>query len=254
MDQQFIDLKKKVIVVTGASSGIGRQIAVTCSQLGATIILIGRREEELDKTKQMLSEGEHLAYALDITDYSLIEPVITDAVLKTKPISGLCYSAGTEFTLPIKSTKPDDYKSIFAVNTFAAFELSRIVTKKKFVSEEGASLVFIASTMGVIARPGLTGYASSKGALISGVRAIALELANKKIRANCISPGTVMTDMIKNMLDKLDEEQRINRLKDIPLGIGMPEDVANLAAFLLSERSRWITGANYIIDGGYTVR
>jgi NAD(P)-dependent dehydrogenase (short-subunit alcohol dehydrogenase family) len=248
----FIDLSDKVIVVSGAGSGIGRQVSIDCSELGSKVVLLGRTEAKLSDTISMLNGTGHLSYSLDLTQYEKIEPIIADAVSKLGKVSGFCHSAGIEYTLPLKSTGIKHYQELFAINTISAFELSRVISKKVFVSELGASFVFIASVMGMVGRPGLTGYSASKGALISGAKSMALELAAKNIRVNCISPGTVMTELIEKMLSNVEPEQREKRLADFPLGIGKPEDVAGLTVFLLSDRSRWITGTNVVIDGGYS--
>ncbi|HOD17362.1 MAG TPA: SDR family oxidoreductase [Candidatus Cloacimonadota bacterium] len=250
----FIDLNNKVIVISGASSGIGRQIVIQCAELGAKLILLGRNQEELSKTIKLLPTTGHIAKSIDLTNFDEIEPMISDCVQKIGKISGFCHSAGIEYTLPLRSMTIRHYQEQFAINTIAAFELSRVISKKAYMQNEGGSFVFIASIMGVVGRPGLTGYSASKGALIAGAKSMALELAPKKIRVNCISPGTIMTNLIENMLNNLEAEQRNKRLGDFPLGIGEPQDVANLAAFLLSDRSKWITGANIIIDGGYTAK
>jgi NAD(P)-dependent dehydrogenase (short-subunit alcohol dehydrogenase family) len=254
MVKTFIDMTDHVIVISGAGSGIGRQIAVTCSELRAKICLLGRDESKLQKTMESLHGSGHIYYSLDLTRYDDLETTIRDAVSQLGKISGFCHSAGSELTLPVKSMSAKHYQDLFAINTISAFELSRIISKKAYVSEKGASFVFIASIMGVVGRPGLTGYSASKGAVIAGMKSMALELAAKGIRVNTISPGTVMTEMIQKLLENLEPEQREKRLGDFPLGIGKPEDVAGLAAFMLSDRSRWITGTNAIIDGGYTAR
>lgn len=251
---KFINLGDRAYIITGAGSGIGSATAQLCSRFGAKLVLIDINQEGLALTADSMNPETVISLKLDLTKYEDIEPAINDAVAKLGPISGFCHCAGIEYTLPIKSMTPKHYQDLFAVNTIAGFELARIASKKKYCAADGGSFVFIASIMGVVGRPGLTGYSASKGALIAGMKSMALELAGKGIRVNCISPGTVMTDMIRKMLDNLEPEQKEKRLSDFPLGIGEPEDVANLVAFLLSDRSRWITGTNIILDGGYTAR
>jgi len=254
MDPRFLDLTDRVFVITGAGSGIGRETARLCNDLGAKLILLDKNEAGLEQTRDGMESGKCLCITLDLTSYDTIEEAVRKGVEHFGPLSGFCHCAGFEYTLPIRSMTPRHYQELFAVNTIAGFEMARVCSKKKFCSEAGASFVFIASIMGVVGRPGLTGYSASKGALIAGMRSLALELANKKIRVNTVSPGTVMTDLIRKMLDNLEPEQRDKRLGDFPLGIGEPADVANCVAFLFSPRSRWITGSNIIIDGGYTAR
>ena len=250
----YLDLSNKVFLITGAGSGMGYATAILCNDFGAKLILLDKDKDGLLETAAQLKNGSYLCYELDLTNYEEIEPVIASGVNELGSINGFCHCAGFEYTLPIKSMGIHHYQELFAINTIAGFELARIISKKKYLSEQGASFVFIASIMGVVGRPGLTGYSASKGALIAGAKSMALELAAKKIRVNCISPGTVMTELIKKMLDNLEPEQREKRLSDFPLGIGEPNDVANLVAFLFSDRSRWITGTNIIIDGGYTAK
>lgn len=250
----FIDLQDKSYVITGAGSGIGKAIAGLCYEYGAKLLLIDKNEQGLLESAAQMDPTKVCTKAFDLTNYADLESIVAHAADKLGLFSGFCHSAGFEYTLPIKSMTPKHYMELFAVNTIAAFELSRILSKKKYLRESGASFVFIASIMGIVGRPGLTGYAASKGALISGAKSMALELAAKKIRVNCVSPGTVRTDLIEKMLANLEPEQREKRLSDFPLGIGNPEDVANIVVFLLSERSKWITGANFTIDGGYTAK
>ncbi len=253
MDSIF-DLDHKNIIVTGASSGIGRQCAITFSQLGANVILIARNKERLKDAFNKLEKGNHLIISQDITEYNKLEEVANTAVDKVGKISGFVHSAGIEMTLPLRSMNPSYYEKIFAINIISGFELARIISKKKYLNEKGANFVFVSSVMGILGQAGKVGYCSSKGALISGVRAIALELVKKNIRANCILPGAVETEMSNKMFENLPEESKKSILGMHPLGLGKPEDIANACAFLLSDAARWITGTNLIIDGGYSAR
>lgn len=250
----FISFHDKSFVITGAGSGIGRAIAKICYQFGAKLLLLDKNSSGLEETSLEMDTGRSYSRIIDLASYDDLEPAIAGSSEKFGQFSGFCHCAGFEYTLPIKSMTPTHYMNLFSVNTIAAFELARVLSKKKYVSDQGASFVFIASIMGLVGRPGLTGYAASKGALISGAKSMALELASKKIRVNCVSPGTVRTDLIEKMLQNLEPEQREKRLGDFPLGIGAPDDVANIVAFLLSDRSKWITGTNITIDGGYTAK
>jgi NAD(P)-dependent dehydrogenase (short-subunit alcohol dehydrogenase family) len=251
---KFLDLCEKSFVVSGAGSGIGRSVAVTCAALGAKLLLIDKEREGLEITSDLINGRKPVLMNIDLTDYEQLSKSIDEKLTELGSINGFCHCAGIEYTLPIKSMTPKHYQDLFAVNVIAGFELARILSKKKYSAETGSSFVFIASTMGVVGRPGLIGYSASKGAVIAGMRSMALELAGKGIRVNSISPGTVMTDMIKKMLSNLEPEKREKRLEDFPMGVGKPEDVADLVAFLFSERSRWMTGTNIMLDGGYTAR
>lgn len=202
----MIDLNQKTILITGASSGIGRQCAITFSKLGAKLILLGRYAEKLNETIQVLgSLNAHVYYSVDITDYYKLEPIIRDAVEKTGKICGFVHSAGIESTVPLNFMKPEVYEKMFATNVISAFEITRILSSKKCLPQTGASYVLIASIMGILGSIGKTAYCSSKAALINGSKALALELANKKVRINCISPGLVETEMVTKMFNELPE-------------------------------------------------
>lgn len=251
MNGNSFSLQKKNIVITGASSGIGKQCAITCSQMGANVILIALEEDKLNETMKLLLDGNNLSYAQDITKYEEIDNVITDAVSKVGKISGFIHSAGIEMTLPLNVLKPENYSKVYSVNVISAFEISKRLSHKKNVDESGASFIFIASIMSDYGQPGKIGYCSSKGALVAGARAMALELVSKKIRVNCISPGMVTTEMSQKLLESLSEETQNEIFRMHPMGVGQPLDVANGCVFLLSEAAKWITGINLYIDGGY---
>jgi len=253
MDSIF-DLKNKNIIVTGASSGIGRQCAITFSQLAANIILIARNRERLEETFNRLNKGNHLFISQNITNYDRLEDIINTIREKMGKISGFVHSAGTEMTLPLRSMTSSYYENMFAINVISGFELARIISKKKYLDENGASFVFISSVMGILGQAGKVGYCSSKGALISGAKAMALELAKKNIRVNCILPGVVETEMSNKMFESLPKESKKSVIDMHPLGLGKPNDIAYACAYLLSDAARWITGTNLIIDGGYSAR
>ena len=247
-------LEGRNIIVTGASSGIGRQCAVTFSDLGANVILFARNLDRLNETYRSLKPANHAVFSLDITQYDKLESAVQESVEKTGKISGFVHSAGVELTLPLRNMKPQHYESLYSINAVAGFELARIISKNKYLDENGASFVFISSIMGLLGQEGKVGYCSSKGAVIAGVRAMALELVSKKIRVNSISPAMVETEMAQKLFEGIQEEAKKSILDMHPLGLGKPEDVAYACAFLLSKASQWITGTNLIIDGGYSIK
>lgn len=253
MDKLF-NLDNKNIIITGASSGIGKQCALTFSQLGANIILVARNKERLKQTFNELKKGNHISFARDITEYDKLEEIINISVGKVGKISGFVHSAGVDKLLPFKLIEPAIYEEMFATNTISGFEIARIISKKKYINSEGASFVFISSIMGILGQIGKIAYCSSKGAVVSGVKAMALELASKKIRVNSILPAVVETEMSKQVLGNLSEKSREEILNMHPLGLGKPDDIAYACTFLLSDTSRWITGTNLIVDGGYSAR
>lgn len=253
--KEAFQLKGKTIIITGASSGIGRQCAISASELGANVVLIARNLEELKITKSLMrNSSKHYICAVDLMDFEKLEIAVNKAMGKFKKMHGIIHAAGISTTLPLRNisaSKMDDY---FKTNVFASIQLTRQLTKPVFLTETGASIVFLSSVMGVVGEVGKTIYGLTKGALIAGSKSIALELAPKKIRVNCISPGVVITPMSSNAVYTNDENS-IEKITNMhPLGLGMPNDVANACMFLLSDASRWITGTNLIVDGGYTAK
>ena len=250
----FIDLSNKTYIITGASSGNGRAVAQLANNFGAKLLLLARNKDAILETAKNMDSNTFMCESIDLTEFEKIETVIKMATEKMGKLNGFCHCAGIEQTLPLRSMNPINYQNLFNINTIAGFELARICSKKVYMSDDGSSFVFIASIMGIVGRPGLIGYSASKGAVIAAVHSMALELAPKHIRVNLVSPGTIMTKMIENALKNMEEDQRNKRLNEYPLGFGTPEDIANIVLFLLSDRSKWITGSNIIIDGGYTAK
>jgi NAD(P)-dependent dehydrogenase (short-subunit alcohol dehydrogenase family) len=248
----MISLTDKNILIVGGYSGIGRECAVIFAKIGAKVVIVGRDEKKLNQTLSLLDGHGHLSYVMDVTELENLDSLVSDCVSKIGKLDGFVYSAGVELTMTLQGMSYSKYIEMFSINTIAAFEFSKIISKKKFYNNSGASFVFISSITGLLGVSGKTGYCSSKGALITGAKAIALELANKKIRVNSILPGIVDTEMFQKIKNELSEESLSDIQRRHPLGIGKPEDVGNLCAFLLSDLSNWITGSDYIIDGGYS--
>jgi NAD(P)-dependent dehydrogenase (short-subunit alcohol dehydrogenase family) len=245
-------LKDKNIIITGASSGIGRECSIMCSQMGANVVLLARNEKRLDAVHKSLSQGENLYFSVDLRDTSKFASILTASVSKLGPISGFVHSAGVEFTMPIRDLTVDIYQELLSINVISCFELARAISSKRYIDIRGSSFVFISSVAGIVGRPGILAYSASKGALISGARAMAVEFAKKRINVNTVSPGLVQTPLLERLLARLDDAQKKKRLEGYPLGIGKPLDVASACIFLLSDAARWITGTNLIVDGGYT--
>lgn len=245
-------LAGKVIIVTGASSGIGRQCAISCSRMGAIIVLMGRDNERLMETlNSMENKDNHFVCSGDLTDYDNVAEKVRDIVNEKGKLSGLINCAGISTTLPLNALSPKNMEHFLRTNVIGAINLTRHVVKPLNFSDSGGSIIFISSVMGVVGEKGKTLYSMTKGALIPAVKSLALEFAAKKIRINCISPGVVETTMSKNAVysQNKDSLERIRGLH--PLGLGTPEDVANASVFLLSDAAKWITGTNLIVDGGY---
>jgi NAD(P)-dependent dehydrogenase (short-subunit alcohol dehydrogenase family) len=247
----LVDLTNKHILVTGASSGIGMEIAILVSKLGARVSLVGRKKETLENVLSKLEGNDHYLYEFDVTNFSEVDHLVSSVVENSGLIDGFVHSAGIEMTRPLKMLKVNHYKDVFDVNTISALEMTRVVTKNGNISNE-ASIIFISSIVGLLGQAGKTAYSASKGALIAASKCLALELASKGIRVNTILPALVETEMSSKLLETMSEESKINILKMHPLGFGKAIDIANSTAFLLSPASKWITGVDFIIDGGYS--
>jgi len=249
------DLEGKNIIVTGASSGLGRQVAISCSKMGARVVLMGRNEVRLQETLlEMQNPDIHIPVVADLVEFDKIEGFIGDVVARIGKIDGAVNCAGISLTLPLRSVSPDKLLNLFNINVFAAYQLTRIVSNPKYFSVNGGSILFISSVAGIVGENAKSGYSMTKGALIAGARSLAVELAAKKIRVNSISPGLVVTPLNMNAEHITNPEKRQALENQHLLGLGSPEDVANACIYLLSDASRWVTGTNLVIDGGYTAR
>jgi len=249
----MISLSDKHILITGGSSGIGRETSILCNNLGAKISIVGRNEIELNNTISKLNPMFKSQYfTFDVSNFENIENLIQAAVQSFGKIDGFVHSAGVELTKPLKMLSPKNLQDAFNINVFSAFEFSKIVSKTNNYNQP-CSFVFISSIVALLGQSGKIGYSASKGALVSGARSMAMELQSKGIRVNCILPGLVETEMSKKIMDNIGEEAKNNVLKSHPLGFGQPIDIAQSIAFLLSDWSRWITGTSLIVDGGFSI-
>lgn len=247
-------LESKNIIVTGASSGIGQQVAISCSKMGARVILIGRNEERLkDTTSQMDGEG-HLVFSFDLTNLDGMKSLVSDIVAKTGPINGLVNCAGISTTNLFKLTKPEELDKFFRANVFSGYFLTQECTRMGNFSKDGGSVIFFSSIAGSFGEVGKSTYGMTKAALLNLAKHLACELAKKKIRVNAISPGAICTPINMNLPHMKDPEKRAALEAQHLLGLGETTDVANACIYLLSDASRWVTGTNLFVDGGFSVR
>lgn len=247
-------LENKTILVTGASSGIGRQCAIDCSKMGARVVLLARNEVRLQETLSLMEGEGNLLVTRDLTDFEVLPQLVKDIVGKVGPLDGVLHCAGISNTEPLKLVGVERLEEFFRANVFSVIELTREICKLKNVNKEGASIVFFSSVMGVVGESGKSTYSLTKGALISGMRSLAVEYSKKKIRFNCVSPGVIETPINANQPYMKDPELRAQFEAKHLLGIGQCTDISNACIYLLSDASRWVTGQNLIVDGGYTVR
>lgn len=248
------NMQGKNVVVTGASSGIGRTTAVFLSELGAKVVLVGRREAELQKTKSLLKGNGHVIEVFDLNNFENISVWMKQLAEKVGPLSGLIHSAGMLLVRPIRFFRYEELEQLFSINVYAAIFLTKAFRQKGVAVNESSSIVLLSSVAGILGDSGLSVYAASKGALISFVKAMAVELAKENIRINCVAPAMVKTEMVEKASTLLSQAQKENQFTSCKsvLGQGLPSDVSNAIVFLLSNNSRWITGTTLVVDGGYT--
>ena len=250
----MIDLTGRNILVTGASSGIGRAIAICCSQLGAKIIGLGRDSGRLEETKTLLTGSDHHMHSVDLCDGNALSLFVENLKSSGTVIDGLIHAAGISGTHPLQVINDEKLTQFIETNITAAIKITQAVTKKAIFSPDGGSIIWVTSVMAHAGESGKSLYALTKGALTAAAKSLAIELATRKIRVNCIAPGVVETPMVQNAYYSQDEAT-LNRIKSLhPLGLGKPEDVAQAAAFLVSPMSGWITGTTLVVDGGYLAR
>jgi NAD(P)-dependent dehydrogenase (short-subunit alcohol dehydrogenase family) len=250
-DEREGEFSGKTIIVSGASSGLGRAISVELSRRGARLILLGRDSERLQATSDLLVGDQHRTLRIDLNQHHEIMHSIK-AIVGGGRIYGLCHSAGIVDILPLSANKPDRVKTLFDINYLAGMELARAVCRFDVIEEGGGSVLFVSSISAIMGEAGKIAYAGSKGALLSSARAMAVELARRRIRVNVISPGLVRTEMVERSAQVMTKDQMKVMEDAHPLGLGQPEDVAYAACFMLSPASKWITGTDLIVDGGRT--
>lgn len=241
-------LDGKTILVTGASSGIGRAVAVECAKEGAGLVITGRNEERLQETYKNLYGAGHKLIVSDLTDEQGIERILEF----TPELDGVVHVAGILNYAPFQFITKEKLDEAFSVNFFAPAMLSQKLVKKRMI-KRGASIVFISSVNGVYCSFVATGiYASTKGAINGLVKGMALDLAERHIRVNSVCPGMIETGLMKE--GEVTEDQIAEDKKRYPLRrYGKPEEVAYAVIYLLSDASGWVTGTSLLIDGGYTL-
>lgn len=244
-------LENKTILVTGASSGIGKAIAIECSKMGATVVITGRNEQRLQETFNELegNERNHMQISAELTDDESLNALVADC----PKLNGLVLCAGISAVSPMQFSSKDKFQHVLDVNFLAPVELFRLLYKKKLI-EKDASVVMITSIGGVRAVTLGNGmYGASKSALNTTMKFFAKEFGPlRRVRVNSICPGMVDTPLIQG--GTFTEEQHAEDIKRYPLGrYGKAEDIAYGAVYLLSDASAWMTGQELVIDGGFSI-
>ncbi len=241
-------LEGKTILITGASSGIGRAVAVECAKMGAAVIISGRNEERLRQTFSSLVGTGHKLIVADLSN----EDGLKDLLGSLSGLDGIVLAAGVVEMIPVLFASKSKFDKILATNLFTPIELLRQVVKKRLFNP-GLSVVAIDSVAGISKFEVANGiYGSGKAALASFLKYFALEMSGKKIRVNTVSPGMILTPMqTKGAVDETKLQETIDR---IPMKRwGKPEEVAYAVLYLLSDASAYLTGTNIKVDGGYTI-
>ncbi|HMO61164.1 MAG TPA: SDR family oxidoreductase [Ferruginibacter sp.] len=251
----LFSLQNKNIVITGASSGIGRQCAAACNQLGAKVFLIGRNSIALEETKNMIPYPENAEIVIaDLTQFEEVTKIVATNIHNRGLVHGIIHAAGISTTLPFRNVTTEKMNLFFNVNVVAALHLTQLLTKPASFTKDGGGIVFITSVMSQVGESAKVLYGMTKGALLAASKSLAIEYAPRKIRVNCIAPGVVDTPMSQKAYYSQNDtlKQKIQALH--PLGLGKPNDVAAACCFLLSDAASWITGIQLTVDGGYTAR
>ena len=248
MKRNPMSLEGKRILVTGASSGIGRACAIMASELGATVILTGRNEHALNETLMNMEKTlQHVIVPGDLNSEGFVKSLPE----KTGAIDGMVHSAGIGPMCPVGLLSREQIKDVLDINYTSFLGLMCCYSKRKNRNEH-LSVVAVSSVSALAGWGGVVAYCGSKGALSASVRALAVELASKKIRVNAVCPSNIRTPMYEaGAMDMNNEASMKNLLLKQPLGLGEPEQVAAPVCFLLSDASSFITGINMPVDGGY---
>lgn len=244
-------LEGKTILVTGASSGIGRGTAIECAKMGARIVLSGRNEDRLQQTLASLEGEDHVVLCGDLN----LEDARKAIVHKIPELNGVVYCAGISQIKMAKFMDQSSLEGIFQTNVFSPLMLNTLLLKKKKILKN-SSVIFISSISGLYrSQIGEGSYGATKAALVGYVKSLALELSAQGIRVNTIHPGVVETPLLEVSNGTFGEEELETLRQKYPLKrFGKPEDIARCAVYLLSDASSWMTGSNILIDGGFTLK
>lgn len=247
--EPIVNLQGKRILIIGASSGIGKAVAVLAAEVGAQCVLAARNEEKLAAVCREI--GESACYRrMDLSHPECVEAVLQETAEENGPFDGAVYSAGVGTTLPVKNTTYEKIRTVMDVNFFGYVEMIRVLSQKKY-HNPGLSIVGISSAASLFGSKGKTAYCASKAAMDAVSRCMAVELGERHIRINTVRPSWVKTEMYESWKEQLAmSEYAQGRMKRQYLGIAEPEDIANAVVFLLSDAARHMTGTSVSVDGG----
>lgn len=246
-----MDVTGRRFLVTGASGGIGREVAKLLSELGGEVIACGRDTGRLNQTLASLSGKGHRAEIFDLEAVDQIPAWLKRLATEAGPLDGVVHSAGVHQLLPVRFVNAAKIDAVMRTNVSAALMLARGLSQKGCHAAR-SSLVLLSSVVATAGQPGISVYAASKASLIGLCRSLAMELAKEGVRVNCVAPGTIETDMAEHLRELLTPEQFLEIQRMHPLGLGTASDVAQAVAYLCSDAGRWVTGTTLTVDGGYS--
>lgn len=242
----MFDLTGKLALVTGASGGIGREIAFSLAAQGAKVLLAGRNNEALEETKKAITGEAVVLPSADLSSAEGIDALMKSALEHGEAIDILVNNAGLTRDGLAMRMKTEDWQNVIDVNLTAPFMLAQAAIKGMMRKRVGR-IINISSIVGTTGNPGQTNYCATKAGIIGWSKALAQEVASRNITVNCISPGFIATPMT----DELNEKQKEALLGRIPLGkMGSPKDIAAAVVYLASDEAAWVTGQNLHINGG----
>ncbi|MBS0524217.1 MAG: SDR family oxidoreductase [Proteobacteria bacterium] len=245
-----LNMTGRTILVSGASSGLGRGIAQVLAGLGARVVVHGRDLPRINETLATLPGAGHIGTVFDLANYDGIGEWVADLVGEVGALDGIVHSAGILTVAPVKVLSSRILGSMTDVNVHAAISLARALRVPAHRTSQ-ASIVFISSVMAFAGTAGQVAYSATKGALVALTRSMAMEFAKEGIRVNCIAPGAVQTEMVFKYKRTVPVDQMKALEARHPLGFGTPEDIGYAAAYLMARTGKWITGSTLVVDGGY---
>ena len=243
--------EQKTVLISGGASGIGLASAQRLADEGARVILLGRTLATLTEAVRTLAGDGHTAMVCDVTVQADVIAICKEIAASNGKLSALICAAGIHTVRPLPIAKAEDFQHSFTANVVSATNLVKEFARTTL---PGGSVVLLASAAAIRGSAGVAPYAAAKGALIALGRSLAMELSSRKIRVNTVVPGVVETPMSDAFLGSLSAEQRESIIKAHPLGLGKPEEIASVIAFLASDDARWITGTEIVVDGGLTCK
>jgi NAD(P)-dependent dehydrogenase (short-subunit alcohol dehydrogenase family) len=242
----------RTVLVTGASSGLGRATAERVASEGGRVLLVARDGGRLEQVRGSLPGSDHVARTCDVTDEVALTALVTELKELGGEVHGVFHAAGIHWLRPLQLTDATSLKAMLESHVVSSFALTRALVQKRLTAKQGCSMVWMTSAAALRGGAGASAYAAAKGALVAAVRALANELVRRAIRVNAIAAGVVRTPQSEAWLGQLTAEQLQAVEVGHLLGIGTPQQIAAVAAFLLSDDAAWITGTTLVADGGLT--